>query len=172
MSLHPRPLPLTALAVLAAGLALGGCGSFNLPSFGTSSTPEAAPPPAASALPSKYAPEELIGRWGYTSYQNEADRARTVTIERSQCKNPYVIARGPGGGVMMHLADQKQPSELRLKGSSDGRNYIGPDGEAGNSQDREITSFDGRVLITRYVDPDSANRYGNQVYVRCAPGRG
>jgi hypothetical protein len=28
------------------------------------------------------------------------------------------------------------------------------------------------VLITRYVDPDSANRYGNQVYVRCAPGRG
>ena len=36
-------------------------------------------------------------------------------------------------------------------------------------QDREIVSFDGRVLVTRYVDPDAANRYGNMVYVRCAP---
>ena len=171
MSHESHPLPIAALAALAVGLALGGCSSFNLPSFGTS-TPDAPPPPGAAALPSKYAPEELIGRWGYTSYQNEADKARTITVARSQCKNPYVIARGPGGGVMMHLADQKQPSELRLKGSSDGRNYIGPDGEAGNPQDREIVSFDGRVLITRYVDPDSANRYGNQVYVRCAPGRG
>ena len=44
---------------------------------------------------------------------------------------------------------------------------------AGGEQDREIVSFDGRVLITRYVDPDAANRYGNQVYVRCAAsGRG
>src|SRR5258708_37668576 len=85
---HPRPLPIAALTVLAAGLALGGCSSFNLPSFGTS-TPEAAPPPAAASLPSKYAPEELIGRWGYTSYQNEADRARTVTVARGQCQNPY-----------------------------------------------------------------------------------
>jgi hypothetical protein len=25
------------------------------------------------------------------------------------------------------------------------------------------------VLITRYIDPDAANRYGNMVYVRCAP---
>jgi hypothetical protein len=171
MSDNPRHLPIAALAVLAAGLALGGCSGMSLPTFGTS-TPDTPPPPTATALPSKYAPEELIGRWGYTSYQNEADKARTITIARSQCKNPYVIARGPGGGVMMHLADQKQPSELRLKGSADGRNYIGPDGDAGNPQDREIVSFDGRVLITRYVDPDSANRYGNQVYVRCAPGRG
>jgi len=171
MSDDRRSLSITALAVLGAGLALSGCGgSFNMPSFGTS-TPEPAPPPAAASLPSKYAPEEMIGRWGYTSYQNEADKARTITIARGQCKNPYVIARGPSGGVMMHLADQKQPSELRLKGSSDGRNYIGPEGDAGNPQDREILSFDGRVLITRYVDPDSANRYGNMVYVRCAPGR-
>jgi hypothetical protein len=68
---------------------------------------------------------------------------------------------------MMHLADQRQPSELRLKGGPGGKNYIGPDGEAGGAQDREILSFDGRVLITRYVDPDAGNRYGNMVYVRC-----
>jgi hypothetical protein len=172
MSDDRRTLPIAALAVLGAGLTLSGCGgSFNMPSFG-GSTPEPAPPPAGAAMPSKYSPEEMVGRWGYTSYQNEADKARTITIARGQCKNPYVIARGPTGGVMMHLADQRQPSELRLKGSSDGRNYIGPEGEAGNPQDREILSFDGRVLITRYVDPDSANRYGNMVYVRCAPGRG
>jgi hypothetical protein len=57
-----------------------------------------------------------------------------------------VIAKGPGGGIMMHLADDKQPSELRLKGSPDGKNYIGPDGDAGVAQDQEIVTFDGRVL--------------------------
>jgi hypothetical protein len=25
------------------------------------------------------------------------------------------------------------------------------------------------VLVTRYVDPDAAKRYGNMVYVRCSP---
>lgn len=166
---RPRSVPIAALPLLVVGIALAGCSGVNMPSFGTS--PEPAPPPAAAVVPSKYAPEELIGRWGFTSYQNEADRARTVTVARGQCRNPYVIARGPGGGVMMHLADQRQPTELRLKGSTDGKNYIGPDGEAGGAQDREIVSFDGRVLITRYVDPDAANRYGNMVYVRCGPGR-
>jgi hypothetical protein len=171
MRAYPRPLPIAAFAVLAAGLALGGCSGASLPSFGGGGDP-AAPAPSA-AVPSKYSPEEFVGRWGYTSYQNEADKARTINTARSLCRNPYVIARGPSGGVMMHLADQRQPSELRLKGSSDGKNYIGPDGEAGGAQDREIVSFDGRVLIARYVDPDSANRYGNQVYVRCAAsGRG
>ena len=144
---------------------------MSLPSFSGGSEPRAAAD--CGFVPSKYAPEELVGRWGYTSYQNEADRARTVNTARGLCRNPYVIARGPSGGVMMHLADQRQPSELRLKGSSDGKNYIGPDGPAGGEQDREIVSFDGRVLIARYVDPDAANRYGNQVYVRCAAsGRG
>ena len=32
-----------------------------------------------------------------------------------------------------------------------------------------IVSFDGRVMITRFVDKDAATRYGNMVYVRCAP---
>jgi hypothetical protein len=164
---HHTPLPVLPLAVLAAGLMLAGCSGFSLPSFSTSSDTPPPPPPAAAAMPSKYAPEEVIGRWGFTSYHKEADRARTVAAARGQCRTPYVIARGPSGGVMMHLADQRQPSELRLKGSSDGKNYIGPDGEAGAPQDREILSFDGRVLITRYVDPDAANRYGNMVYVRC-----
>lgn len=165
----PTSLRLVTLTVLAAGLLLGGCSGFNLsmPSFSNSDTPPP-PPPGGAVLPSKYASEELVGRWGFTSYQKEADRARTINTARGLCKSPYVIAKGPGGGVMMHLADERQPTELRLKGSPDGKNYIGPDGDAGMPQDREIVSFDGRVLITRYVDPDAANRYGNMVYVRCA----
>jgi len=167
---------LATLAVLAAGLLLSGCGgmNFSMPSFsgGSSDTPPPPPPPGAgAAMPSKYSPEEFVGRWGFTSYQKEADRARTINTARGLCRSPYVIAKGPSGGIMMHLADERQPSELRLKGSPEGKNYIGPDGDAGIPQDREIVSFDGRVLVTRYVDPDAANRYGNMVYVRCAPGR-
>jgi hypothetical protein len=168
-----KSLRLAMLTVLAAGLALGGCSGVSMPSFSSSS--DTPPPPPASggaALPSRYASEEFVGRWGFTSYQKEADRARTINTARGLCKTPYVIAKGPGGGVMMHLADDRQPSELRLKGSPDGKNYIGPEGDAGIAQDREIISFDGRVLVTRYVDPDAANRYGNMVYVRCAAAGG
>ncbi|HYI27376.1 MAG TPA: hypothetical protein VD863_05940, partial [Bradyrhizobium sp.] len=125
-------------------------------------------PPSAPELPSKFTPEELVGRWGFTSYHRDTDRARTEAAARSQCRQPYTIARGPNGGIMMHLADQRQPSELRLKGSSSGKSYIGPSGEGGIAEDREIVSFDGRVLITRFVDPDAGNRYGNMIYVRCA----
>jgi hypothetical protein len=171
MRYDPKSLRLATLTVLAAGLLLGGCSGFNfsMPSFsgGSSDTPPPPPPSGGGAMPSKYASEEFVGRWGFTSYQNEADRARTISVARGQCKTPYVIAKGPGGGIMMHLADEKQPSELRLKGSPDGKNYIGPDGDAGVAQDQEIVSFDGRVLVTRYVDPDAAKRYGNMVRVKC-----
>jgi hypothetical protein len=163
---NPGRFPLVSMAAVAAGLLLAGCAGISLPSFGTSSD---APPPAPTVMPSKYSAEELVGRWGFAAYHKETDRTRTVNAARGQCRNPYVIAKGPGGGVMMHLADQRQPTELKLKGSSGGKDYIGPDGEAGGMQDREILSFDGRVLVTRYVDPDAGTRYGNMVYVRCAP---
>jgi hypothetical protein len=175
MRQNPKSLRLATLTVLAAGLLLSGCGgmNFSMPSFsgGGSDTPPPPPPEASGgpAMPSKYSSEEMVGRWGFTSYQKEADRARTINTARGLCKSPYVIAKGPNGGVMMHLADERQPTELRLKGSPEGRNYIGPDGAAGQPGDREIVSFDGRVLVTRYVDPDAANRYGNMVYVRCSP---
>ncbi len=160
-------LPIT-LTIVVTGLLLAGCGSVSMPSFSSGSS-EPPPPAEAALMPSRYSPEEFVGRWGFTSYQKEADRARTVKTASGLCRSPYVIAKGPDGGIMMHLADQRQPTELRLKGGPDGKNYIGPANEPGGSaQDREIVSFDGRVLITRYVDPDAANRYGNMVYVRCS----
>jgi hypothetical protein len=155
----------------ALTLFLGACGSFSLPSLSSSSsTPTAAPEPGvAPEMPATIRPDEIVGRWGLASYQNPADRARTEAAAKGQCKQPYVIGAGSSGGVIMHLADQATPQELRLKGSPSGKNYIGPPGPAGGEQDREIVSFDGRVLITRFTDKDAATRYGNMVYVRCAP---
>jgi hypothetical protein len=153
----------------ALTLFLGGCGSMSLPSF-SSSTPTAAPEPGvAPEMPATIRADEIVGRWGLASYQNPADRPRTEAAAKAQCKQPYVIGAGASGGVVMHLADQATPQELHLKGSPSGKNYIGPPGPAGGEQDREIVSFDGRVLVTRFTDKDAATRYGNMVYVRCAP---
>jgi hypothetical protein len=156
------------LSVVAAlSLFLGACSSFGL---GTS-TPTTEPGEAGvePALPSSIKADELVGKWGLASYQNPADRARTEAQAKAQCKQPYAIGAGTSGGVVMHLADQATPQELRLKGTRSGKNFIGPDGPPGGQQDREVISFDGRVLITRFVDSDAATRYGNMVYVRCAP---
>jgi len=165
---------LDARAVRNLGIAsaltilLGGCGTMNLPSF--SSSPSAPPEPAeAPEMPASIRADEIVGRWGLASYQNPNDRARTEAAARSQCKQPYVITAGATGGVVMHLADQATPQELRLKGSPSGKNYIGPAGPTPGEQDREIVSFDGRVMVTRFVDKDAAVRYGNMVYIRCAP---
>jgi hypothetical protein len=152
----------------ALALFLGACGSLSLPSL--SSSPEPAPEPGvAPEMPATIRADEIVGRWGLASYQNPADRARTEAAAKAQCKQPYVIGAGTTGGVIMHLADQATPQELRLKGTPSGKNYIGPPGPAGGEQDREIVSFDGRVLITRFTDKDAATRYGNMVYVRCSP---
>ena len=124
--------------------ALAGRSGISLPPLG-GGTADLPPEPSVAGgpvLPSRYRSEEIVGRWGYTSYQKEGDRARTVVAAGRLCRQPYVIARGPTGGVMMHLADQRQPTELRLKGGPGERNYIGPDGEPGGSpQDREIVSL-------------------------------
>jgi len=145
---------------------LGACSGMSL----MSPTPPAAPEAGmAPEMPATIRPDEIVGKWGLASYQNPADRARTEAQAKAQCKQPYVIGAGTSGGVVMHLADQATPEELRLKGSQGGKNFIGPSGPAGGEQDREIVSFDGRVMITRFIDNDAATRYGNMVYVRCAP---
>jgi hypothetical protein len=167
-SLNVRTVANLGIASVLA-LFLGACGSFSLPSL-SSSSPEPAPEPGVGPeMPASIRADEIVGRWGLASYQNPADRARTEAAAKGQCKQPYVIGAGTSGGVIMHLADQATPQELRLKGSPGGKNFIGPPGPAGGEQDREIVSFDGRVLITRFTDKDAATRYGNMVYVRCGP---
>jgi hypothetical protein len=169
----------SAAAVISA-LALGGCaggsstfGSFG--GFGGSPQPEpvAVQPALAPEIPASIRAQEVIGRWGYASFHEQKDRARTEANARGQCSHPYVIGQGPTGGVMMYPADQSELTEMRLKGSPAGRNYIGPAGEPGGGpHDQEIVSFDGRVMVLHHVDPEVAGRYGTGVYVRCAPSAG
>jgi hypothetical protein len=169
-SRYARPVAQLAIASCLA-LSLGACtsGGFSGFSFGNSEPAPPPVPPPAPELPASIRSEEIVGRWGLASYMNPADRTRTENAARGQCKNPYIIGAGPTGGVMMHLADEATPQELRLKGSPSGKNYIGPPGPAGGEKDREVVSFDGRILVTRFLDKDAATRYGNMVYVRCAP---
>jgi hypothetical protein len=144
-------------------IALAGCTGSGL-------LDQASAPPVAPAAPA-IAPEAVVGSWGLGSYHREEDRARTETAARNQCGKPYEIARGTNGGVIMHLADQPQAQELVLKGAAGGRTFIGPPGEAGGPQDREILSYDGKIMIMRWVDAGVGARYGTLVFARCGPAR-
>jgi hypothetical protein len=163
------------VAVVSA-LALAGCaGSGSGGSwFGGSSQPEPmAQPQMAPEIPATIRSSEIVGRWGYAAFHRQEDRARTETAARGQCRQAVVINQGPGGGVMMYLADQAELQELRLKGGPNNRNFIGPAGEpAGGSQDREIVSFDGRIMLLKFTNPEIDGRYGTGIYVRCAPSAG
>ncbi len=167
--MHRRRNVYCAVIIAAGSAMLGGCASFSLGSFnspfGDSSPP---PAPAPVALPASIRAEEIVGRWGLASYHREQDRARTEAAARGQCSpQPYVIDRSPTGGVAMLGHDNPQVQDMNLKGSADGKNYIGPGPSPGGADDREVVSFDGRVLILRWVDPEIAGRYGNMVLVRC-----
>ncbi len=146
-------LALTGL--LAAFLA--GCGE----------TP--APTPAIVA-PSINA-DQLVGKWGLASYHKDEDRARTMKEAAAQCNKPYVINKGPNGGLMMYLADQKELSEVVLKAGPSGQTYLGPPGDAGTADDRIVTNVDPNSFTTIWVDPDNASRYGTMVYERCGVKR-
>jgi hypothetical protein len=156
--------------LILAALSLAGCsgGGFELPSLSPSApAPQPVQPAPVPTLPPAFPPQDIVGRWGLAAYHNQDDRARTEAAAANGCKQPYVITLGSTGGVMMHLADQAQPEELRLKGAPGGKTYIGPEGEPGGIQDREVVSFDGRVLVLRWMDPEVQGRYGTMVYVRC-----
>ena len=91
-------------------------------------------------------------------------------MARQHCRLPYVITKGPTDGVMMHVADDAQLYELTLKGSADGKTYLGFDAPPGHPQDREILSLTENEIIMRFVAPDVHARYGTFVYVRCPGG--
>jgi hypothetical protein len=169
---------LPPIAVVASALALAGCAGSNTGSIGSwfgSSSPEpaVAQPQVVPEIPATIRSSEIVGRWGYAAYHRQEDRARTETAARGQCRQAVVINQGPSGGVMMYLADQSELQELRLKGGPNNRNFIGPAGEpAGGPQDREIVSFDGRIMLLKFTNPEIDGRYGTGIYVRCAPSAG
>jgi hypothetical protein len=157
-SLLPAVVLLTGLPMLA------GCSSFGSNPF----TPAAAaPPPPPPVIPPSVRSEEIIGRWGLAAYHREQDRLRTEVAAKGQCSNPYPIEASASGGVMMYGHDNSQKQEMTLKGSPEGKTYLGPGTGLVPAEDREIVSFDGRVMILKWVDPEVASRYGNMVLVRC-----
>jgi hypothetical protein len=157
------------LAALISVLAVAGCASVQgpVPQQATAVLPE---PTVLPTLPPAFPPGEIVGRWGFAAYHREGDRGRTETAAKAGCNNPYVIRPGPTGGVMMHLADDAKASELTLKGAPGGKTYVGPEGPPAGPQDREVVTFNGRILVLRWMDPEVASRYGTSVYVRCGAG--
>jgi hypothetical protein len=152
---------LVGFTLRSGALALGALGTAFL--AGCVSQPTPAPVVAAPSVTS----DQLIGKWGLASYHRDSDRPRTIKEALAQCNKPYVIAKGPNGGVMMYLADQREKSELVLKAGADGVTYLGPPGAAGTADDRQISNIDANSFTTIWVDPDNAGRYGTMVYERC-----
>jgi hypothetical protein len=148
----------TALILALLAPALGGC-----------ATGGGSEPAPGSSLPTAFQPQDIVGRWGIGVYLKDEDRARTELAAANQCNQPYVIALGPTGGVMMHLGAQDKPEELRVKGGPGGKTYIGPAGESSSWLDREVISYDGRTMLLRWADPKVRDTYGTTIYVRCPP---
>jgi hypothetical protein len=153
------------LAGCTSGNFGGSFGSFSNPFSSSSPPPPAAP--AMAAVPPSVRPEDIVGRYGLASYHREQDRVRTQAAASGQCTQPYLINRSASGGVSMLGHDNPQVQDMTLKGSVEGKTYVGPGPDPGGADDREVVSFDGRVLILRWVDPEVAGRYGNMVLVRC-----
>ena len=169
----PRDLPfrgvpsrrfIASLSVLVAGaLWLSACNTTDI--AGGAAVPALVIPPGP---PVAVDVALLPGKWGLASYRDEKDRARTQAEAKGACGNPYVIAAGSQGGVLMHLPDQAQPTEVFVKTTADGRSLIGPRGPVGLPQDRVVMYFQGGVLITEWLDPSAKERYGTMLFVRCA----
>lgn len=111
--------------------------------------------------------EQLTGRWGLAAYFREADAAKVKAAAAGQCGAPYLIAKGPSGGVMLHSPDESKTTEHVVRSSLLGKSVIGPAGDASGAKDREIVSFDGTTLVLRWLDDSVARRYGTMVFVRC-----
>ena len=125
------------------------------------------PPPVPVVAAPAIGADQLVGKWGLAAYHRDTDRERTMKEAKGSCANPYVIAKGPNGGLMMNLADQKEKSELVLKAGPNGNTYLGPPGDAGTADDRQVLNVDPNSFTTIWVDPDNASRYGTMVYERC-----
>ncbi len=157
----------SAAVVILAAITLAGCQGSNFGSMGSWFESSPPPPPAAAGGRPSIAASDIIGRWGLAAYHRDQDRARTEQAAQGQCRQPYVISGGSAGGVMMLNHDSPNIVEHMIKVSADGKTLIGP-GDAPNPEDdREVVSFDGRVLILRWVNPEVAGRYGTMVLVRC-----
>jgi hypothetical protein len=156
-------------------LIAAGCAAAVLACLGGCTTSQTSAPVAQVALPAvpmgpavTVTSADLVGEWGLASYRNADDRPRTEAEAKVACGNPYRIAAGTSGGVMMHLADQTETSEVFIKPGPGGQAFIGPQGPPAIAQDRLVLAYDnGSVLVTEWLDAGVRERYGTMIYVRC-----
>ena len=106
--------------------------------------------------------QDMVGRWGVASYFSQKDAAATQAAAHSACGEPYSIRAGTHGGVMMYSAFSGKPVELAIEGNR----LVAPAAHQG-LDDRIILSGNGRGFVLQYVSPESAQRYGTMVFVRC-----
>jgi hypothetical protein len=153
---------LRRLAMMGLILLLPGC-NLNPPLSPPS------PTVSAVAMQPSLRPDDIVGRCGLAAYHRDQDRARTVVAARDQCAVAYRIDRSPSGNIVMLGHDNPQPQEMVLKGSVEGKTYIGPGPSPAGADDRELVSFDGQVMVLKWVNPEVAGRYGVMVLARCGP---
>jgi len=153
--------PITAKKTASSAALLGCLAFLSACVGGRESAPVVAAPPAS--IPA----DALVGTWGLAAYHRDSDRPRTEAEAKRQCNNPYVIKKGPNGGVIMHLADVPEPQELVLKGGPGGASFLGPAGPAGLPEDREVFSVSPNSFSVKWVSPENSTRYGMMIYVRC-----
>lgn len=110
---------------------------------------------------------DIIGRWGLAGYHREQDRIRAEVAARGQCFQPYVIAASSIGDVKMLSHDNPQALDMKIKGTAGGKTYIGPGQRPADPDDREVLSYDGQVLVLRWITPEIFAKYGIMVLVRC-----
>ncbi|MGL4241295.1 MAG: hypothetical protein ACRCTI_09315 [Beijerinckiaceae bacterium] len=114
--------------------------------------------PAAAQSPRT---EDLVGRWGVAAYWKPEDASKIQAAARSACSQPYSITRGPGGGAMMFESFEGRPREMQVRGGQ----IVAMSGEG--RQTKDISSWNGSVLVFNYVDEEAKRKYGNMVFVRC-----
>ncbi len=149
-----------AAAGVILTMALAGCTTSQSTGPSVAALPNARPNIAITTA-------ELQGDWGLASYHRLEDRGRTEAEARVACGNPYRIATGATGGVMMHLADQAETTEVFIKTGQGGQVFIGPPGPLTPARDRVVLEYANGVLVSDWLDPGVKERYGTMILVRC-----
>ncbi len=105
---------------------------------------------------------DLIGRWGVSSYFADKDAAAMRAAAASACGQPYVIARGKGGRPVMYAAFSGKRVEVVVQGDS----IVNADGDDAMNT-KTILAADARSMLLRYANEEANQRYGTMIFVRC-----
>ena len=109
--------------------------------------------------------DDLVGKWGLASYWKPEDAAKARGWAKGACGSPYTIAKSPAGNLVLHIADDPVPKEVKLSGKT----LLPVDKVEGGPKrhERKITGFDATSFELTWSNPGVGSRYGVNVYVRC-----